>query len=60
MKKARPAFSLGSAAMPTIVEPALTQPAEIVGTWKFLAYLRTDPITGKSTNVFGERIREGG
>jgi len=43
--------------MCTIAEPALTQPAEIAGTWKFLAYVRTDPITGKNTNVFGEHPR---
>lgn len=30
---------------------------EIVGTWKFLSYVRTDPVTGKNTNVFGERPR---
>jgi hypothetical protein len=25
---------------------------EIVGTWKFLSYVRTDPVTGKNTNIF--------
>jgi hypothetical protein len=30
---------------------------EIVGTWKFLSYIRTDPGTGKNVNVFGERPR---
>src|SRR5258708_38485999 len=26
----------------------------LVGTWKFISYLRTDPETGKSANVMGE------
>jgi Lipocalin-like domain len=29
----------------------------IVGLWRFLSYTRTDPITGKNTNIFGEHPR---
>lgn len=29
-------------------------PSDLVGTWKFVSYLRTDPGTGKNTNVMGE------
>jgi Lipocalin-like domain len=43
--------------MPTIAEPTIAQSTEIVGTWRFLAYVRTDPTTGKNTNVFGEHPR---
>jgi hypothetical protein len=30
---------------------------EIVGVWKFLSYVRTDAVTGKNTNIFGEHPR---
>jgi hypothetical protein len=36
---------------------AVAQSANIVGTWKFLSYVRTDPITGQNTNIFGEHPR---
>jgi len=32
-------------------------PASLVGTWRFLAYVRTEPVTGKNTNIFGEHPR---
>ena len=58
MKRRELLASLGtSAVMAVIAEPAIAQSMEIVGTWKFLTYVRTDPITGKSTNIFGEHPR---
>jgi hypothetical protein len=35
----------------------MTERTEIVGTWKFLNYIRTDPGTGKNVNIFGEHPR---
>jgi Lipocalin-like domain len=43
--------------MAIIAEPAIAQPIEIVGTWKFSTYVRTNPITGKNTNIFGDHPR---
>jgi Lipocalin-like domain len=58
MKRRELLTSLGtSALMAIIAEPAIAQPMEIVGTWKFSTYVRTDPITGKNTNIFGEHPR---
>jgi len=31
-----------------------TGPSDLVGTWKFISYLRTYPETGKNTNIMGE------
>jgi hypothetical protein len=31
-----------------------TNQSDLVGTWKFISYLRTDPETGKNTNIMGE------
>jgi Lipocalin-like domain len=58
MKRRELLTSLGTGAgMAIIAEPAIAQPIEIVGTWKFSTYVRTDPITGKNTNIFGEHPR---
>jgi hypothetical protein len=38
-------------------KPADAQPTELVGTWKFLNYVRTDPSTGKNVNIFGGHPR---
>jgi hypothetical protein len=52
---------LGSLGAGTVVSraagPASAQPTKIVGTWKFLNYVRTDPGTGKNVNIFGEHPR---
>jgi Lipocalin-like domain len=37
--------------------PADTQAAELMGTWKFLSYVRADPGTGKNVNIFGGHPR---
>ena len=58
MKRRKLLTSLGtSIAAATISDAAIAQPANIVGTWKFLKYVRTDPVTGQNTNVFGEHPR---
>jgi hypothetical protein len=58
MKRPELLISLGtSAVMAIIAEPAIAQSIELVGTWKFLTYVRTDAITGKNTNIFGEHPR---
>jgi hypothetical protein len=43
--------------MSRIAEPTSAQPTEIVGTWKFSSYVRTDPDTGTNVSVFGEHPR---
>ena len=40
-----------------VVRPADAQPTELVGTWKFLNYVRTDPSTGKNVKIFGGHPR---
>lgn len=40
-----------------VAGPANAQLTEIVGTWKFLSYVRTDPGTGENVNIFGEHPR---
>ena len=58
MKRRELLTSLGTSAVVAIIaEPAIAQSMEIVGTWKFSTYVRTDPITGKNTNIFGEHPR---
>src|SRR5262249_7461545 len=58
MKRRELLTSLATGAVATtIAESAVAQSAEIVGTWKFLTYVRTDPVTGKNTNIFGEHPR---
>lgn len=31
-----------------------TNRCDLIGTWKFISYLRTDPTTGKNANIMGE------
>lgn len=42
---------------PALAGPADAQPAELVGTWKFLNDIRTDPRTGKNADIFGAHPR---
>jgi len=44
-------------AAPALAGPPDAQPAKLVGTWKFLSYVRTDPRTGVNVNIFGAHPR---
>jgi len=50
MKRSEPVGAVGSGA-------AGVAPAALVGTWKFVSYVRTDPATGKNIDIFGEHPR---
>jgi len=40
-----------------VARPAGAEHTELVGTWKFLNYVRTDPSTGLTVNIFGRHPR---